>query len=333
MDAFGGAVFPGQPTELTIDHPSGDDDDQPRQLAYVANPVAGHGRARAVIADLALASGAAGLGGPILVSQYPGHASALARSAVEAGATMVVAVGGDGTAGEVASALLGTGATLGILPAGGGNDLARVFGIAPLRAGPMALAHAIRGLVHAPTQRLDVIDVAGRISLQASGVGLDAYVTGLRATSRLRPPALAYAVGAVTGLLRWTPRPMRVTIDGVIAHDGPAFAVTVANTSTYGSGLRIAPGADPTDGLIDVAIIGDIGRVEALRLFPSVYRGGHARHPKFTLRQGRHVRVESDRADVPTHVDGTVTGVAPLEARVVPRAVTVVVPAPEWFER
>ena len=316
---------------MTRDDASSDDQDRLHQLAYIVNPVAGHGRARAIIADLALAAGAAGLGGPIFVSQYPGHASALAHRALESGVTMVVAVGGDGTAGEVAEALVATNVTLGILPAGGGNDLARVFGIAPLRTGTVALAHAIQDIVRAPTQRLDVINVVGRTSLQASGVGLDAYVTGLRAKSRLRPPTLAYAVGAVTGLLRWTPRPMRVIIDGVTAHDGPTFAVTIANTSTYGSGLRIAPGADPSDGLLDVAIIGDIGRVEALRLFPSVYRGGHVGHPEFTLRQGRNVYVETDRADVPTHVDGTVTGVAPLEARVVPRAVTVAVPAPEWL--
>lgn len=303
------------------------------QLAYVVNPVAGHGRARAIIADLALAAGAAGHSGPIYISEYPGHREALTRTAIDGGATLVVAVGGDGTAGEVASALVGTRATLGIIPAGGGNDLARVFGISSLRTGPVALAHAIRDLARSPVQRLDVIYVDGRTSLQASGVGLDAHVTAMRATSRLRPPFLAYAVSAINGLLGWTPRPMRVTVDGVVTHDGPAFAVTIANTSTYGSGLQIAPGADPTDGFFDIAIIGDIGRIEALRLFPSVYHGGHVSHPKFWLHRGHHVRVVSDFANVPTHVDGTVVGVAPLEARIVPSAINVVVPAPEWLRR
>jgi len=74
-------------------------------LAYVVNPVAGHGRAGAVIADLALAAGAAGFGGPVHVTKHPGHATELARHAIEAGATIVVAVGGGGTAGEVAGAL------------------------------------------------------------------------------------------------------------------------------------------------------------------------------------------------------------------------------------
>lgn len=301
-----------------------------RAIAYVANPVAGHGRARAVIADLSLAAGAAGFGGPVLVTQRPGHAADLARHAIESGATMVVAVGGDGTAGEVAGALSGTDVTLGILPAGGGNDLARVFGIDRLRAGPVAIAHAIRRLVDAPALRLDVMVVNGLTSLQASGAGLDAHVTDVRSKSTVRPPTLAYAVGAVTGLLSWRPRRTRVTVDGRLAHDGPTFAVTVANTSTFGSGLQIAPGADPTDGCLDVAIIGDIGRFEALRLFPSVYRGGHVGHPAFRLVRGTHVLVETEDRSLPVHVDGTVTGFAPLEARVVPSAVSVTVPAPEW---
>lgn len=309
-------------------------DARSHQLAFVANPVAGHGRARAIIDDLALASGAAGLSGPIHVSRYPGHATALARQSVESGATLVVAVGGDGTAGEVAEALVGTDATMGIIAAGGGNDLARVFGLSPLRSGPLALAQNLRELVEARALRLDAVAAAGRISLQASGVGLDAYVTGVRARSRLRPPALAYAFSAVTGLLRWSPRPMRVTIDGVIAHDGAAFAVTIANTSTYGSGLKIAPGANPTDGLADIAIIGDIGRVEALRLFPSVYRGGHVGHPKFALLRGTHVRIETHTEDIPTHVDGTVidatAATTSFEAHVIPGAVKVAVPKPEW---
>jgi diacylglycerol kinase (ATP) len=243
---------------------------------------------------------------------------------------MVIAVGGDGTAGEVSDALVGTDVTLGIIPAGGGNDLARVFGIQPLQRGPLALAQAIRAIVASPRCRLDVMAVGGRIGLQASGAGLDAHVTGFRSRSRLRPPKLAYAVGAVSGLLTWTPRPIRVVVDGVTAYEGRAFAVTVANTSTYGSGLQIAPGANPTDGCLDIAIIGDIGRFEALRLFPAVYRGAHVGHPRFWLVRGRHVRIEASDDDVPTHVDGTVIGVVPLDVRVVPLAVKVAVPAPEW---
>ena len=299
-------------------------------VAYIVNPVAGNGHARSVAADLPLASGAAGHRGPILLTGFPGHAGELAQRAVEAGATMVVAVGGDGTVGEVASALVGTSVTLGVLPAGGGNDLARVFGVRPLRPGPAALALAIRQTVGARTQRLDTIIVNGRTSLQASGGGLDAYVTTLRSQSRIRPPVLAYAVSAVSGLVRWMPRHMRVTVDDVVVHDGSALAVTVANTSTYGSGLQIAPTADPTDGQLDVAIIGDISRVEALRVFPSVYQGKHVGHPKFRLARGTRATIESDCANIPTHIDGSAAGVLPLDAHVNPRAVNVAVPSPNW---
>jgi diacylglycerol kinase (ATP) len=301
-------------------------------IAYVVNPVAGHGRARTVLADLAFAAAAAGYGGSIFQSEFPGHASELTQRAVDSGATMVIVVGGDGTISEVANALIGLDVTMGILPAGGGNDLARVLGVKPSRRGRAALAQSIRDLVVAPTQRLDVLRVGHRTSLQASGAGLDAHVTDSRSRSRLQPPIVAYAVSAVFGLIGWRPRHMRVTVDGAVVHDGLAFAVTIANTSTYGGGLRIAPTAVPTDGQLDVAIIGDIGRVEALRLFPSVYRGGHVGHPKFQLLRGRHALVESDANHVPTHVDGSITGVVPLEARVVPGAVRVVVPSSDWSQ-
>lgn len=298
--------------------------------AYIGNPAAAHGKAASVVADIALAAGAAGHAGPVLVTTRPGEATDLARRAADAGASIVVAVGGDGTAGEVAEGLAGTPTALGIIPAGGGNDLARVFGIPRLRPGPAALATAIRHVIEAPRGQLDLIELGGRGCLQAGGAGLDAHVTGMRARSRIRPASLAYGASAVLGLLTWRRQRMRVILDGRVAYDAPAFAVTIANVSTYGGGLRIVPGADPTDGLLDVAIIGDIGSLEAVRLFPSVYRGAHVGHPHFHLLRGSTVRIESPDGQVPVHVDGSLVGSTPVEGRVRPGCVSVSVPRAEW---
>ena len=304
---------------------------EPDRWAYIVNPVAGNGRAFAIGKEVALAAGAAGFGGPVRETSGPGHATVLAKEAVADGANIVAVIGGDGTVSEVAEALVGADTCLMVLPGGGGNDLAGELGIPPLTSGPVAIARTLRLLATAPRIRLDVATINGRACIQAGGTGLDAYVANLRAISRIRPAALAYGVGTVRGILTYRPTVMRVTVDGSVVWNQRAYAVTIANIGVYGGGLRIVPDADPTDGLIDVAIIGDIHRLEAIRIFPRVYRGTHVGHPQFHVHRGRHVTVTTPDQPQPVHVDGTVTGMSPIVATMDGRTVLVAAPSARWL--
>ncbi len=304
---------------------------EPDRWSYIVNPVAGNGQALSIGKELALAAGAAGFGGPVRETSGPGHATELAQAALADGADIVAVIGGDGTVSEVAEALVGTNTCLMVLPSGGGNDLAGELGIPRLPPGPVAIARTLRLLASAPRVRLDVVTINGRACIQAGGTGLDAYVATLRATSRIRPAALSYGVGTIRGILTYRPTVMKVTIDGNVVWNGRAYAVTIANIGVYGGGLRIVPDADPMDGLVDVAIIGDIHRLEAIRIFPTVYRGTHVGHPQFHLHRGRHVTVTTPDNPQPIHIDGTLTGMTPIVATMDGRTVLVAAPSARWL--
>lgn len=305
----------------------------PDRWAYIVNPVAGNGRAFAIGKDVALAGGAVGFSGPVRETSGPGHATELARAAVADGANVIAVIGGDGTVSEVAEGLVGTDTCLMVLPGGGGNDLAGELGVPRLSAGPLAIARTLRLLSSAPRIRLDVATINQRACIQVGGTGLDAYVANLRARSRIRPPQLAYGVGTVRGILTYRPALMEVTVDGSVVWNARAYAVTLANIGVYGGGMRIVPHADPMDGLIDLAIIGDMHRLEAIRVFPRVYRGTHVGHPQFHLHQGRRVTVTTSDEPQPVHIDGTLTGMTPIVATMDGRTVLVSAPSARWLAK
>ena len=290
------------------------------RLTYIVNPAA-MGHRAPTAAAVGAAARAAGLDGEVVTTVAPDHATRLAAAAVEAGAEVVVAVGGDGTAAEVAAGLLHSAAALAVLPAGSGNDLARQLGL------PLDWRRALAALPLARRRRIDTGRVNGRLFLESAGAGLDARIAALQRHERRFAGRLAYAVSAVRGLLGATPVPVTLDLDGVIWTQ-PVLSVTVANGQTYGGGLRIAPGARNDYGLFDVAIFGNLGRLDALRTFPGVYRGAHLKHPGFRLLRGRRLTVTAaGTAPLPLHADGDPAGVTPAAFTLHPRSLDVLAPA------
>jgi YegS/Rv2252/BmrU family lipid kinase len=274
------------------------------RIVYILNPAAGRA-ATAPPEALGAVAAASGLAGGIVRTERPGHAGDLARRAAAGGAELVVAVGGDGTAAEVAAGLLGTGAALAVLPAGTGNDLARQLGLPP------DWRRALAALRQARRRPIDVGRANGHPFLQSAGAGLDARVAGLRLTERRLSGRAAYAKCAIQGLLTSGAEDVTLNLDGR-RWSQRVLNVTVANGQTFGGGLRIAPGARNEDGLFDVALFGDLSRLDALRTFPTIYRGAHVRHPKFRLVRGRHLIVTATRP-LPVHADGNLVGPTPVE--------------------
>ena len=258
-----------------------------------------------MMAQLAEAIANAGLNGPVRITERPHHATQLARQAALEGAELVVAVGGDGTANEVAAGLIDTPAALAVVPAGTGNDLARELGM------PRGWRRAVAALSAARRRRIDVCYANGRPFVQVAGAGLDGYVNALRRRERFFRGALAYTKCAVQGLLTYRAARMTFDLDGK-RWEQPALSVTVANGHAYGGGIQIAPGARLDDGAFDVAVVGDLGKLDALRMFPLVYLGRHTHHPQFSLRRGTRLTVDADRP-LPVHVDGTLHGTTPVE--------------------
>jgi diacylglycerol kinase (ATP) len=234
--------------------------------------------------------------------------AALARSAAAAGHD-VVAAGGDGTVSRAASALIGEAeATLGILALGSFNNMARGFGV------PMTLDAALDVIAAGQTTTVDCgwavrEGGGGRPFFEAAGVGLDAL--GFLAVEIAGRRGWWRALRAVWRGLRMRRTPMRITIDDRTYRAGSP-AVTVSNGPYHGLGFAISPDADPSDGVLDVAVFTGMSRFDVLRHFLAVARHRPRREARMSGYRGRRVVIEGRRRVLPVHADGAIIGATPV---------------------
>jgi diacylglycerol kinase (ATP) len=293
----------------------------------VANPTAGGGRAGRLLDEVVRRLAAGG----VAAEQHLTRSLEDARlAACEAAGRFdaVVAVGGDGTVGACAAGLADAGsparAALGVVPAGGGNDAARSLGLPA--ADPLAAASLLPGLRRRPA---DLATVAGRAYLNVAGAGFDSEV------NRLANQHLRWAgnrpryVGAVLGhLVVGRAATFRLVLDGR-AETVRGWLVAVANGPSYGGGMRVAPGARLDDGLLEVVVIAEIGKLELIRTFPKIFSGRHVEHPAVTVHRAARVELDADRT-LAVYADGEPAGTLPATFEVRPAAIAVLAadPAP-----
>jgi diacylglycerol kinase (ATP) len=255
----------------------------------IANPVSGRGRGRAVAEKVRTTLAAAGCRVDVRYTAKPDQATELAASAAAAGFERVVAVGGDGTIGDVGAGLAGTGVPLGIVPAGTGNDLCRCLGI------PRSLPGAAQLLLAGQPRRIDLWRANDRSFLNAAGIGLDAEVAyHANRGGRLRGMP-AYLVALVRALRSFRPLPLRIEGDGE-QFSGPVMLSALANATCYGGGIPIAPEARPDDGLLDVVIVRAMPLHTLALQFPRLLRGAHLTHPLVSTFRAASLRIEGDPA-------------------------------------
>ncbi|MBX5475923.1 MAG: diacylglycerol kinase family lipid kinase [Clostridia bacterium] len=254
----------------------------------------------------------------VRLSQRPGHATELARQAVQEGARTVVAVGGDGTVHEVVNGMALSDATLGILPFGTGNDFARAMGI------PLVPKRAVETLRDGEPRVVDLGRVHGHFYVQVAGTGFDAVVARrVNESGRTGKGALAYLMFIFSTLFSYRNADLRLSAERTV--DGRALLLAVANTAMYAGGMKVCPGADPADGQLDWCWVGDLSKAETLAALPRVFNGSHVRLRKVTC--GRAAVVEVDGpADLPVQADGECVGTLPARFECVPRALSVIVP-------
>ena len=131
----------------------------------------------------------------------------------------------------------------------------------------------------------------------AGGIGFDAQVAAaMIERSGWQAGQAGYLLTTLNELRRFSNRPIRLTVDG-ISSDHDVLLVAIANGAYYGGGMRIAPDAQPDDGLLDVCVVGDISRLTAIRQLPNLYRGTHVRHPQVSMLPGRSIEVDGDGGD------------------------------------
>ncbi len=287
----------------------------------ILNPTSDRGRAGHLrhALEQALANGR----GDLVVTTAPREAERLATEAGLAGRD-VVAVGGDGTITEVANGVLASGrrVTLGVVPAGSGNDYA--YETLRLPRDPLrALDIALTGQPLA----MDVGIVNGRYFLNSLGVGIDANIAAaaeeLKRLPFMRGQTLYWAASLRELLFHYDQCPeLIVTRDGQIDESRLFALAAVSIGPTYGGGFRINPDADPRDGWFDLCTIWKPSLPRALRLLPMVEKGRHLTQPEVKRTRVRAVTLEA-KQPIFAHLDGEVTKASHFEARILPGALLV----------
>ena len=284
-------------------------------VAVLVSPVAGRGRARHV-GDAVLAELRAGGVEPRLLPAVTGEqAESAAAAAVAEGCAALVVVGGDGAVHAALQAVAGRTTPLGVIPAGTGNDLVRAL---DLPVDPLAGARAVaQNVLDGAVRTIDAGRTGGRWWATVLCCGFDSAVSDR--ANRLRWPRgrRRYDVAVLAELIRLRPREVTLVLDGV-SSTVPVTLVAVGNTPWYGGGLKVCPGADPTDGLFDVTVVGPISRRELIATRPRLGAGTHIEHPAVTVHRAARVELSCD--GVTTYADGEPVVPLPAVADCVPGA-------------
>lgn len=294
----------------------------PHAPLVIVNPTAGGGRALRLVEWLRERLGPRHEA-RLEVTRRRGDAETLAANAAGAGHDRVIAVGGDGTIQEIVNGLLATAKapTLGIVPLGSGNDLARSLGL------PADFASAWRVALGSRTSRLDVARARNgegreRWFASAGGIGFDGQVAAAMLARRgWQAGRAGYLLTTLNELRRYANRRVTLVIDGSSSVQD-VLLVAIANGAYYGGGMRIAPNARPDDGLLDICVVGDISRVTAVRQLPNLYRGTHLRHPQVSIFTGRTVELDGEPTTM-IHLDGEPFGGLPLRVSIIAGALEV----------
>jgi len=294
----------------------------PRHIVVAMNPRASFGKNEHAGTEVGRLLAAAGHEVIALrEDSYP----ALENSAREAlgSQSVLVVVGGDGMVHLGANLAREKGVALGVIPAGTGNDLARHLGL-PLGSVPAATAHLIHALEGVP-QRIDL-----GVATSSQGVehpfacvfsaGFDALVNERANTLRFIRGRHRYTVALLIELAKLRPISYTLTIDGV-EETGSYLLVAVANSQSFGGGMKVTPDASVVDGKLDVFTLDPLSRLAFLRIYPRVFKGLHVSDPRVHIRQVSSVRLASER--IVAYADGERLEALPLTVTVEPSCLAV----------
>jgi YegS/Rv2252/BmrU family lipid kinase len=292
------------------------------------NPAAGGGRPRKCVPELQKTFRDVGVPAEFIFTESAEQLASRANEAIKNGIGLLVAFGGDGTFQGLVNAAYGADVVLGILPGGGGNDLASALRLPrdPVAAARMILAGKPMAIDVAQARRADG---QKRIYVGGGGLGIDAEAAQFASTTfRNFPGRSRYIASALRALATYQRGDVRAEFpeSALPPIEMNAAVAAVLNTPTYGAGIRLAPEAQINDGMLDLAIVEGMGRTSILRLLPGLLKDGELRTERIHRQQARKIRVVT-REPRTFHGDGEILGATPVEIEALPKAVRVLAPA------
>jgi diacylglycerol kinase (ATP) len=294
----------------------------------LVNPSAGGGRAKDALPALREFAKQQDWNLEVCVTENPQDLVDHARRAAQAGRKRIFVLGGDGTFQLVINAVSGfPDVVLGIIPAGGGNDLAAALGL------PQDPVHAAGQLLKSEVSPLDAAKVrfadgSARLFVGGGGVGLDAeasrYASGPFRNIRGRTRYILAAIRALFGFHAFR---VRVTTCSSQFEDIHAnvLLTAVLNTPSYGAGLYLAPNAQTDDGKLDLVVLDRLSLMEILVLLPTLTSRGELRTNRVHRFTATNVRIETESPRW-FQADGELLGMTPVEVSAVPAAIRILRP-------
>ncbi|MBO4281610.1 MAG: diacylglycerol kinase family lipid kinase [Bacteroidales bacterium] len=289
-----------------------------KKVLFIINPKSGTGRYRKVPSRIEAFLDKESFDYELCYTRYGGHATELARKAVEDHTDMVVSVGGDGTLNEVIRALAGTQTALGILPTGSGNGLAHHLHI------PFKIKKAVRLLNEGCIENIDTVSLNGQVYASIAGVGFDAFVA-----EKYRHTAhrgfFPYLRLVISNYFRYQPRTYVMEGDGE-THTVKALLISFANSSQWGYDVKISPKASVQDGVVDVMAVRKPPLYALPRIVLFLLSGNLDRITKYVkiykIQQFKLKAAEG--AELYTHLDGDFMGMQrEVEVKVLPMSLRI----------
>lgn len=307
-------------------------------VAIIRNPAAGGWRGRLSWPALRTALQTVFPGAEIVETAESGDGARLAAEFCARNVSLVVAVGGDGTIGDVADGIMRSArpqTAFSFLPAGTGSDFARNF------AWPSDTVAMVQAIAAAEPRTIDIgrltrpapdgsTSIRHFINIASFGVsGEVVRAINEGGSGAVLPGSLRFHLTSVRQILRYKPQSVRVSVDGVEIHRGPITTIAVSNGRFFGGGMQVAPTADLADGLFDIVVLGGASRLKVLSILASLYRAGHVGNPLVGSYRGRVVEVQpldGEEGRALLECDGEMFGQVPARFDLLPAALTVKLP-------
>ena len=289
-----------------------------KKILFIINPISGVGRQKAIEKAISLYLDDSLYDHEIAFTQYPHHATEIAKDAAEKHYEVVVAVGGDGSANDVAAGLINTNTAMGIIPLGSGNGLAHHLKI------PFSISKAIKVLNHYKPSKIDTATTNGKLFISIAGIGFDAMVADKFALQKRRG-FRTYLLLVIKEFFRYKPSEYTITINDKVIKT-KALLISFANSDQFGNNVSIAPKASIYDGYLDLCIIKELTTIKALRIAHKFFNKDIDSSRFVETIKFKEARVSCDEF-VHSHIDGDPDEkVTDIHVRIQPKSLYILIP-------
>jgi diacylglycerol kinase (ATP) len=292
-----------------------------KQWVFIINPIAGNGFAKSVVPKLREMIKKHNIAAELVYSERSGHATELSEKYLKKGFSYFIGVGGDGTVNEIARPLVNRkGVTIGIIPAGTGNDFIQILGF------PNRFADADWDIFFKCKEiAMDAGYVNGMIFLNGMGLGFDAQVAAENYTEPgkvKKGGRHKYIWHIVKTLLFFREKRMTV-ITETGRNDTDCFINTIAIGRRFAGGFLLTPKAIANDGLLDVCMIKKLSLIERFNILLKVPEGKHITDKRVNYYQTPGIVLEFSE-ELPFHVDGELNFSKKFDVRIIPGALNTI---------